>query len=866
MKKVFLMFVSLLLLTGGVLWALPAKRISKVFTQPDGSTLTIVLQGDEHFHYYSTTDGIMLKESSDGYMKYATVNAGGILAESNYIAHNEEERNEQEKAYIKKLSIPEINNSIQKVKAENPMVKLPSGIRDSKFPSIGKVRGLIILAQYQDVKFSSVGSRDNIYRMMNEEGYSDSGATGSARDYFIDQSLGKFLPEFDVVGPVTLPQDMKYYGKNNSWGSDGKAIEMIADACTLVDDEVDFSLYDQDNDGKVDLVYVIYAGYAEAQGAPAETIWPHTSDFSLFKYEEYHGTKYNKFFLDNTQITVYACSSELHGDGKEEEAEKVLDGIGSFCHEYSHCLGLPDLYDTQYSGKTFGMDVWDIMDHGNYNNEARTPSGYSALERYHVGWLDLEELTEAQDGLSLEAINISNKAYVIKSDFNEKEFFTLENRQQTGWDKYLPGHGLMITHIDYDKNTWIDNHVNNTIEHERVQIMAADNLFSSKTVTGDLFPGPTGNMSFTDKSKPAATLYKGEYLGKTVSNIQENNGIITFDFLNIFSDAPVASAADGCTGNSFTAHWEPLENALSYDLEVTPASIGHITLAEDFSKFTAGSTTAPDVTDISGKLDEYTTTPGWTGLETYQAGGAAYLNTQTGYISTPSVDLSANKQYTVCISVLSNKTGFNALNLAFSRNQQGTLPINQKGFYITKGEKKYIWTVSTDEVKAYLNIQATIPVYIKSINIYSGDVSALLNNDEALTPLGGGEKLRFNGITTTHYDVMGLTSSGISDGPDYIYVVYGRNGEKVSASSNKIQAKLNPSSININEKTQNVFVSGNDIVINATKGETINLYSAEGLLKYSFRANEGQNRITVEKGLYIIQIASHSTKAVVSGK
>lgn len=854
MRKVFLMLVSLLFLASGTLWALPAKRVSKIFTQPDGSTVTIVLQGDEHFHFYSTTDGIMLKESSDGYMKYATVNANGVLTEGKYKARNPEERNTEEIAYIKELNIPHINTGVQKIRALNsPIAKLPSGIRDTKFPTKGIVKGIIILAQYQDVKFSSIGTNDQFTRMMNEEGYSDFKATGSARDYFIDQSSGVFTPEFDVVGPVTLPNDMAYYGKNGPNTTDLKAGEMIIDACKLVNDQVDFSQYDQDDDGKIDLVYVIYAGYAEAQGAPAETIWPHTSDL-----------KRREIYLDNKLLSMYACSSELRNRSGE-----TLDGIGSFCHEYSHCLGLPDLYDTNYSGKNFSMETWDIMDHGNYNNDARTPAGYSALERYHLGWMELEVLTEPQNNLTLEALNTSNKAYVLQSDINEKEFFTLENRQQTKWDTYLPSHGLMITHIDYMKSAWVGNTVNNTIGHERVQIVPADNILSSKTLADDTYPGTTGNMSFTDTSSPAAELYTGTFLGKPITNIQENNGIITFNFQEKLGISPIAlePAKENITGVSFTAQWNMVSDAETYDIEVTPATKGHAIVAEDFTKFTSGSTSAPDATDIAGNLDEYTTATGWTGSEVYQAGGAAYLNNASSYLTTPLLDLSTNTQYTVCLKGVSTKTGFNGLNLTLSRNQTGTLILEQKSFYISKGEKQYIWVISSDQIQGYLHIQVNTPLAIQSIQIYSGDVSTLLNNGETPSSQGGGDKLIFSGISGDHYDVMSLTTSGIENGPDYMYVVYGRNGELTTPPSNKVKVILNPDAIdNVKNNQQTVAVSGYELIINAVAGENIKIYSMDGILKYSLTASEGENRMTVEKGLYLIRIGGQSMKAVVSGK
>lgn len=525
MKKHITLLLTLLFFSNTlVLFGVPAKKTPYTFTQPDGSTITLVLQGDEHFHFYSTTDGVMVKKGKDGYIRYATVDAEGSIVTSKHIAHDLSDRNKNEKEFISNLNTSQMNTSIQKSRSR---ATRSTTISKATFPTIGAAKGLIILAQFKDNTFSKQGSREEFSNMMNQIGYRNNGATGSAKDYFLAQSNNKFQPVFDVVDPVTLPENMEYYGGNKNNGDDQNPKQMIIDACRAADKEgVDFAQYDQNNDGKVDLIYVIYAGYAEAQGGGSETIWPHA--WNVSDKEE--------ITLDGKRLNSYACSSELMGGSGTR-----LDGIGTFCHEYSHCLGLPDLYATNNNGN-FGMGEWDVMDGGSYNNNSKTPAGYSAFERYSVGWLDYEELT-ASSSIRLERLSTSNKAYVIKSPTNQNEYFVFENRQLSEWDAKLPSNGLLITHIDYSKKVWDLNEVNDTKGKQRVTLVPGDNellVFDESngskymaSLLGDPYPGSSKNTSFSNSSIPAAQLNNKELLNIAITNIREtDDGVITFDFIN----------------------------------------------------------------------------------------------------------------------------------------------------------------------------------------------------------------------------------------------------------------------------------------------------------------------------------------------
>lgn len=851
MRKAPTILLLLCLFVSNVLLAIPAKRMNQNFTQPDGSNVTIILQGDEHFSFYSTTDGVMLKKDNNGYMRYAVADTNGNLIPGKLAAQDPETRSAEATAYIKGISETRLRNAIAQQSNKAPMAKLPSEIGKSQFPNKGEVRGIIILAQFKDQPFSDLGTREEFSNMMNVHGYSNYNATGSAKDYFMDQSYNAFLPTFDVVGPVTLPQNMEYYGGNNASGSDKDPAQMIVDACNLADSQlgVNFAQYDYDNDGKVDLVYVIYAGYAEAQGGLPNTIWPHAWDIA-------YGQKSLK--LDGKSIRNYACSSELRLNSGTE-----LDGIGSFCHEFSHCLGLPDLYDSKNQGG-YGLGDWDIMDSGCYNNDSRTPPSYSALERYSLSWLIPEFLETPQNKATLENLSTSNKAYFIKSDTNKDEFYTLENRQPVGWDKHLPGHGLIITHINYKPSIWVNNTVNTPKGKERVQIVPADNILSSKTSKADAFPGPNGNDSFTDTSLPAATLVTGGYLGKPVTNITEKDGIISFKFMGYPCVAPELKEANNVTINTFNAEWTAVEGATSYTLDVAPYAVGRLLISENFSGFKAGSQSVPDTEEISSNLDAYTQTKGWIGNEINQAGGTAYLGAESnsGYLTTPLLDLSNNTTFTLCVEAIGNKAINSGVLFSLINKQNAIKAITTKNTNLTTTKKKVYWVFSTNETAAYIRINSANKSNIVDLKLYSGDVKAQLENGETPSNAEIDQKQSIQGITTTNYNVTGLKQE-----TNYVFSVRTIIDDEISTSSNKRQITTSDGT-NIESTTlnHNVYVSGNQIIVSAQEGDHIEIYTIDGVLKYSFAAHQGDNNVQIRNGIYIVRKGNNSVKAIVTGK
>ncbi|MCM1310183.1 MAG: M6 family metalloprotease domain-containing protein [Bacteroides sp.] len=423
-------------------------------------------------------------------------------------------------------------------------------VRDqiTNYPTMGERHVLVILAQFPDKKFHNADPAKVIGDMLNKEGYSDFGATGSVRDYFVDNSCGQYTPIMDVYGPVTLPREMAYYGGMTSTANDARPREMIRDACQLLDDEINFRDYDLDGDGYIDNVYLFYAGYSQADGADPNTVWPHAS----YAWNELRAE------FDGVKLDHYACSNEV------EFLTGNLVGIGSFCHEFSHVLGLPDLYPTDYShSQTAG--TWSLLASGGYNNNCHTPPYLTAYERYALGWLTAEELTA--DGKLHTLSDIStNSAYKIATS-NPDEYFLIEYRRKAGWDAYLPGEGLLVWHIDYDKDLWANNKVNNDAKHQRISLVAADNILTDETRPADAYPGSGDVTELSNLKCFGATVVP---IG--LFNIKESEENATVQFNVIATDSKLADPQPleptELTPISAKISWQPVEGAESYIVDV----------------------------------------------------------------------------------------------------------------------------------------------------------------------------------------------------------------------------------------------------------------------------------------------------------
>ena len=458
MKKILI--TTFLITASLAVIAKPAYRGPITRIAEDGTETTVYLHGDEYFHYTTDAEGQWLDEST---WKPLT------------------QENKQAR----------LDAAINRKNARRaPLEKEGIGGKPNIAP-----RGLVILANFTDVKFTTPkATMDSMHNGRNYTREYKSGnktvrAEGSVWKYFYDQSYGKYSPTFDVVGPVDLSHDMAYYGKNDSWGSDKNPGAMVSEACQLAQSQfnINFAQYDNDNDGTVDFVYVIYAGYGEADGGPAESVWPHQSEID--------GQ------VDGKSLGRYACGNEISAKSNQ------YDGIGTFCHEFSHVLGLPDFYVTNGGNKkNHTLLDWDIMDAGCYNNDGNTPPAYTAYERFYMGWLTPRVLT-GPEKVVLGKINADTIALMMSEgdssnligyDPEPKLFYLLENREKSGWDKYLKKEGMLITRINFKWEAWYDNSVNNGKEMY-VNIMEAKENETygdeRQSKTTDVYPN--GSTYFT---------------------------------------------------------------------------------------------------------------------------------------------------------------------------------------------------------------------------------------------------------------------------------------------------------------------------------------------------------------------------------
>lgn len=493
--------------------SVPAKRgVWRTVTLSNGLTIKARLCGDEHAHWWQAEDGSCFDVDSLGKGKAVAPQELMSKARSRMAARRQAAR----RANAKKAS-----------------QRIATNGNKGKFQ--GQRHGLIILVNFADSKFntSKFGPTQTLYsRIANEANYGENNFKGSISDYFKAQSGGQFLLDFDVAGPVTLPHGYSYYGQNDDDGYDKRPTKMVREACQAVDGSVDFSKYDWDGDGEVEEVFVVYAGNGEHDTTnQPNLIWPHMDNLANYGEE---------LTLDGVTINTYACASELNSD-------KTLSGIGTFCHEFSHCMGFPDMYDTASDGNNFGMGSWDLMDYGSYNGYGYVPAGYSGYEKMVCGWTTPIELDKPMTVNGMERLADMGQTYIIYNKGNRNEYYILENRQQSGFDKYLPGSGLLIEHVDYDKDIWEWNAVNTTNggyypegsstpsynDHQRITIFHANNI----EYDGNNATYPYASLdSLTDSSQPAATVWNanadGTYLMHCrVYGITQNaDGTVAFSF------------------------------------------------------------------------------------------------------------------------------------------------------------------------------------------------------------------------------------------------------------------------------------------------------------------------------------------------
>ncbi len=531
-------------------WGAKANSIPVQVRQSDGTTITVILRGDEHINWYTTLDGVLLVQAADNSYYVGKVTKDGRLIATQQLAHEAAWRSSTERNLIDKQDKDKFYSYVSKVaeQSENsynnrPLTRITvdSGYGGVPyFPHTGSPKALVILAEFADTTFTIQNTKQVFTNYLMNEGhftetaYAQNRNYKGVRGYFKDCSYGQFTPTFDVVGPVKLPKPQTYYGAEND-----NITDLMTDACNAVDNEVDFSQYDANGDGLVDLVYIIYAGHsANYRGNTSTDIWPKSGTTILSKS------------FDGKSIRRYGVSNELAGRENKKKEKETINGIGLFCHEFSHTLGLPDIYAYKTNAEDQndqGMELWDLMDGGTEVQGGRVPSPYLAWEREAMGWMSIDTLTTDCHIANLKTIDNGGKAYKILNPSAPNEYIVLQSIQKGGWYQGWGNgsypKGLLVYRISYVSNKVnVFDFPNNVKGKPRVIVVPADGkVLSAQNAGGswdtyitqhneDLYP-----YNGVDSIK-GFKMFNEATLDRSIFNIVETDGAntenryVSFDF------------------------------------------------------------------------------------------------------------------------------------------------------------------------------------------------------------------------------------------------------------------------------------------------------------------------------------------------
>ena len=785
-RMVACMFCSVIAVS---LLAVPARREWRTVTQADGTSIEVQHIGDEFYHYFVTRDGKIAEMQEDG----------------SFVVTNRPQPTGEQITALRKASKRYVNRA-KKVGA-------------SSMPA----RGLFILVSFSDKSFGS--SSEAYYK--SSLGDATEGAK-SMYNYLKLQSNGKYAPPIDVYGPVTLSKQTSYYGSNDSQGYDQHAAEMVVEACKALDSEIDFSKYDANSDGTVDNVYIIYAGKGEADGGAASTIWPH--QWSI----DGEGLSCK---LDGKNIYTYACSAELNGRSQY--------AMGTPLHEFSHVLGLPDYYDTQYESTNYTEgrtpNEWSLMDQGSYNDDGQTPPNYSIFDKYYLGW-DTPKLLakDAQESVTLtteygDAYQLNGGTTLLAAT-NTQTIYYVENRQQTGWDAALPGHGMIVWRVMYSKNAWEGNSLNDVEGTTRYTVLSAT---GNQTYIGkdtDPFPGKDKVTSWTP------------FTGCEFTEISESNGKITFKFNGGEPVDPfdLTWMADGQL-------WATTSSTGKVTFPNTPEGCAN---GKEFVGWTAtkdyeSATTAPTFVQAGDAVEQATTyyavyaTKGEGGEATFDGntGGTFKIYAQAGntkYYATGTVDNS---------KLQSSMNEAEAAEFTFAK-VDGGFTIKTGNKYLSNGSKTnvslssdaYTWSVEngthgTWRLNSSTNANRALVFRAGDYNVYGAYSTSNINGTEYFDlEIGGGSGASYTDYSTVCGSVEPCVLTGITLNTDNVKKTF-LTGDAFNADGLVVTAEYS----NCNSKTVTpTSVSTPDMTVAGERTVTVS-YTEEEVTKtaeYKITVNE----------------------------
>ena len=736
--------------------AVPAKRVPTTITQSDGTKVTITMMGDEWSHGYVTKDFKTVGIGNDGDVYYRTT--AGL---SNVRAHEFVQRNAAELSFLSDNSAKMGLGTFRKLNRRTKTTPFgPAKVGSTQVPTTGTPRVPVIVVEFSDKKCSNpLSTFTSTY----------TSGSNSVYQYFYDQSNGLYRPQYDVYGIYNLNKPRATYGANEDDDPDGSDVgvaQMVYDAVIASQNDINWTNYDNDGDGEADVVIVVYAGVGEAQAynIVKNAVWPCQWNLTSGAY---YGDGPGSVTLNGIKIDRFGVFNEVNGSN---DYGTQMDGIGTFCHEFSHCLGLPDFYETTYTGY-YGIGSWSLMDYGSYNNNGYTPIGYSAYEKNFMGWINLLTPTE-NSFYTLPKFNQKSAstdiAYKVTSPLNANEYYVLENRAQQGWDSYIADEGLMVTHVTYVASRWSANTVNNQAV-QLFTIIPADNTLSNYNEETDLYG--ESNHSLTDDSTPAAKLNMTNsgsltgaagYFGKPLTEINLNSdGTVSFWYIkgNEPHYAPVLNDATNVQNTSFTASWTDETDSQyvsSYDLQVNKQGSGTEATLLNEEDLSSGTTT------------NWTKSSSGTYNDKSNGGLRLGTNSTTGSITSPSLDLSSG---TTTVKVNAKYYGSDSTAqlkisvLNASGSELATATISSLTSALADYSVKLTGSfTSTSKVKIE-NVTKGKRVIVSNVKVYDGDATAS-NAALRASETGDANSRTITGITAKSYTVNNL-----SPGTTYLFKV-----------------------------------------------------------------------------------------------
>jgi len=596
MRKLFLLpLISILLIAVHLsVLGVSAYPLPVEITQPDGTKITILLKGDEHLKWAQTVDGYSIMRNGSGVFEYARLSSAQDMVPSGIQARNEKERSNFEIQFLN--TIPKgLTYSRSQVGALKKISRMVQKNRMKSAPATGTKKLLCILIGFTDKAF--VKTKADFENLFNQPSYTTDGATGSVYDYYKENSYSQLNLSITIAGPYTAAHNMAYYGANDASGNDVNPEALATEAVTLADPDVNYADFDNNNDGTIDGVYVIHAGYGEEAGAPSYTIWAHDSSIPPLT-------------LDGKIVSDYACSSELRG-----VSGTGITRIGVICHEYGHVLGATDFYDTNYStnGTYDGTGNWDIMGNGSWNNNGATPAHHNPYTKIYVyGWATAKSFTSGAI-VTLSDAELNNNSFYSFNTTTANEFYLIENRQKQKFDSYIPGHGMIIYHVD-------ENYINtssdliNAGSHQGMYPVCANATGVPPATYGVIngaglpFPGTGSKTSFTDTTIPNALSWAGAYSKNPITGITEDNTNKTVSFTSpILPDRPVAPKANQATAVLQTvldANWSPSVNSGGYRIDISTNS-GFTTFVSGWNNKDLGNVITFHVTGLNARTSYF---------------------------------------------------------------------------------------------------------------------------------------------------------------------------------------------------------------------------------------------------------------------